>query len=183
MCHAVLQDPEFFLLLLEIDQEIAGRAREAGCRRCGAALHSACYPRKPRGCPAEVREQYASRFSFCCAECNRRTTPASVRFLGRRVYVAVMLMLVSPAGGPSGRAVCEALSVPTLTLSRWRSWWQAKLPRSRFWQCVRERFSTPLEINLLPQSLLERFVAVTCAERLAQALTFVSPLSIPGMSR
>lgn len=183
MCHAVLQDPEFFLLLLRIDEEIAEEAREAGCGRCGATLHSARYPRKPRGCPAKVREQYASRFSFCCAECDRRTTPASVRFLGRRVYVAVMLMLVSPPGGTAWRAVCEALSVPALTLSRWRSWWQEKLPRSRFWQSVRERFSAPLEISLLPQSLLERFVEATCAERLAQALMFISPLSIPGMSR
>jgi hypothetical protein len=182
VCHAVLQDPEFFLLLLQIDEEIAAEVRQAGCGRCGAVLHSACYPRKPRGCPAQVREQYVFRFSFCCARCDRRTTPASVRFLGRRVYVAVMLMLVSPPGGTAGRAVCEALSVPARTLARWRSWWQEALPRSRFWQCARARFSPPLEIGSLPQSLLERFVAATSAQRLAQALTFISPLSVPAMS-
>ncbi|MHB1829616.1 MAG: hypothetical protein ACYCV6_18355, partial [Steroidobacteraceae bacterium] len=44
----------------------------------------------PRGCPPSVLEEYSRRLSFTCGRCEKRTTPASVRFLGRRVYVAQM---------------------------------------------------------------------------------------------
>lgn len=182
MCHAVLQNPEFFLLLLRIDEELAKQARAAGCH-CGGVLHSACYPRKPRGCPAPVREHYCRRFSFCCASCDRRTTPRSVRFLGRRVYVAVMLMLVSPPRGVAAGVVCEALSVPARTLARWRSWWSRDFSRSALWQSMRERFSTPVSIARLPESLLERFEKGTSVERLVQLLRFISPLSTRAVSR
>jgi hypothetical protein len=181
VCHAVLQNPEFFLLLLRIDEELASAARQSGCH-CGGTLHSARYPRKPRGCPAQVREQYCFRFSFCCARCDRRATPVSVRFLGRRVYVAVMLMLVSPPGGVSAEALCEVLSVPARTLARWRLWWRRDFPRGGFWQSVRERFSTPVEITQLPRSLLERFQAATFVERLVALLHLVSPLSARAVS-
>jgi hypothetical protein len=181
VCHAVLQNPEFFLLLLRIDEELAGEARAAGCH-CGGVLHSACYPRKPRGCPAQVREHYCRRFSFCCASCDRRTTPRSVRFLGRRVYVAVMLMLVSPPRSVAANAVREALCVPARTLARWRAWWTEDLPRCRFWQSVRERFSPQVSIAQLPQSLLERFATGTPVERLVQLLRLVSPLSTAAVS-
>lgn len=181
MCHAVLQNPEFFLLLLRIDEELAKQARAAGCR-CGGVLHSACYPRKPRGCPAQVREHYCRRFSFCCASCDQRTTPRSVRFLGPRVYVAVMLMLVSPPRGVPAKTVCEALCVPARTLARWRSWWTQDFACSAFWQSVRERFSTPVSIAQLPQSLLERFAMGTPLEQLEQLLRFISPMSTRAVS-
>jgi hypothetical protein len=66
-------------------------------------------------------EEYSSRFSFTCGRCEKRATPASVRFLGRRVYLAVVLMLVSPRGGAAGRALCELLTIPQRTLGRWRT--------------------------------------------------------------
>ena len=47
-------------------------------------LHQAHYERKPRDAPLIWMEE-KSRFSFCCGHCRRRCTPASVRFLGRRV--------------------------------------------------------------------------------------------------
>jgi hypothetical protein len=55
VCHALLQDPAFFLFLLRIDEEFASQTRAAGCA-CGGALHSARYSRKPRGCPAQIRQ-------------------------------------------------------------------------------------------------------------------------------
>lgn len=121
MCHALLQDPAFFRFLQRIDEEFAAETRRGRCRRCAGALHRADYPRKPRGCPAAVMEEYSSRFSFTCGRCEKRATPASVRFLGRRVYLAVVLMLVSPRGGAAGRALCELLTIPQRTLGRWRT--------------------------------------------------------------
>lgn len=181
MCHALLQDPAFFRFLQRIDEASAAETRIARCRRCAGTLHSADYPRKPRGCPASVVEDYSLRFSFTCGRCEKRATPASVRFLGRRVYLAVVLMLVSPRGGAQGRALCELLRIPQRTLSRWRTWWIEDFQRTPFWQSVRERLCVPIEIVRLPVSLLERFDASTAMDRMTQLLCFVSPLSTRAM--
>lgn len=177
MCHAVLQDLAFFRFLTCIDEELAAATRLQGCPACEGPLHVADYPRKPRGCPAAVREAYSRRLSFTCGRCERRTTPPSVRFAGRRVYLAVVLLLVSPPGSASAQIVCNGLRIAAVTLKRWRTWWREDFPSTPFWQSVRERFLPPVTISQLPQSLLERFEtrAMTC--RLVQALRFIAPLS------
>lgn len=177
MCHALLQDPAFFRFLQRIDEELAAETRLGRCRRCAGVLHSADYPRKPRGCPASVVEDYSSRYSFTCGVCEKRATPASVRFLGRRVYLAVVLMLVSPRGGVKARALCELLTIPARTLDRWRTWWTQDFSRTPFWQSMRERFAVPVETTQLPQSLLARFDEDIAADRMMQSLRFISPLS------
>ena len=182
MCHAVLQDPDFFLFLLRIDEEFAATTREAGCR-CGGVLHSARFPRKPRGCPPAVLGEYSWRFSFTCARCEQRATPASVRFMGRRVYLAVVLTLISPPGGSTAQRLAGMLTIPVRTLDRWRAWWSRDFPRTPFWQSMRERFMTPIPGERLPQSLLERFDADTSAQRLARVLRFLAPLSTCLVSR
>ena len=94
VCHALVQNPKFFSLLLQIDIDEAARVQSSQCS-CGAVLHTADYPRKPRSCPAEVRPDFESRFSFCCSQCRKRTTSMSVRFLGRRVYLGLIVVLMS----------------------------------------------------------------------------------------
>ena len=76
MCHAFLTDANFYQLLFQIDGWIAEEVRARGCD-CGGQLHSACYPRKPRGIRSALDESYQSRLSFCCAQdgCRRRSTP------------------------------------------------------------------------------------------------------------
>lgn len=181
MCHALLRDPAFFRFLQRIDEEFAAETRLGGCRRCAGALHSADYPRKPRGCPVAVMEDYSSRFSFTCGRCEKRATPASVRFLGRRVYLGVVLMLVSPRGGAQSRELCELFTIPQRTLGRWRTWWTRDFLRTPFWQSVRERFAVPVASARLPQSLLERFAIGAVADRLMQLLRFLAPLSTRAM--
>jgi hypothetical protein len=178
---AVLRDPAFFRLLLRIDQELAAETRRAGCRHCAGALHVADFPRKPRGCPAAVMKEYSSRFSFTCGRCDQRATASSVRFLGRRVYVAVALMLASPPQGHAAGQLCALLSIPRRTLIRWRQWWTEEFPHTRFWQAARSRFMPPLARSQLPHSLLDRFKPECPSDRLAQALRFLAPLSVPSM--
>ena len=48
MCHAFLTDTNFYQLLFQIDEAIAEEVSARGCD-CGCVLHSARYPRKPRG--------------------------------------------------------------------------------------------------------------------------------------
>jgi hypothetical protein len=177
VCHGVLQDPAFFHFLTRIDEEFASATRLGRCPGCAGPLHVADFPRKPRGCPAAVREDYSWRLSFTCGRCDGRATSPSVRFAGRRVYLAVVLMLASPPGSSSGRALCDLLSIPARTLKRWRTWWRKDFPLTPFWQSVRERFMPPVMIADLPRSLLERFDTVAMTDRLAQVLRFIAPLT------
>jgi len=180
VCHAVLQDPNLYCLLLLIDEELAAQARAAGCA-CGGVLHSARYPRKPRGAPPEVREQWQSRLSFCCAVCRRRSTPESVRYLGRRVYVAAVVVLVSAMryglSAKRAHALAQYVRVPRRTVERWRAWWLDQFVQTPFWKGACARFVPPLRTSALPASLVERFSGEVIRTRLIQTLRFVSPLS------
>jgi hypothetical protein len=89
---------EFFEGLMAIDLAIVQQAGAQGCRFCGGRLHRGDYPRKPRGgLIGRAAESFRMRFSLCCGEegCRRRATPASVRFLGRRVYTAAVVIVAS----------------------------------------------------------------------------------------
>lgn len=183
MCHAALQDPAFFRFLTRIDEELAAATRLRGCQACAGPLHVANYPRKPRGCPAAVQEEYSRRLSFTCGWCDRRATSPSVRFAGRRVYLAVVLMLVSPVGSTSAQALGSGLRIAAVTLKRWRTWWRETLPLTPFWRSVCERFMPPVAVSELPQSLLERFQTRAMTTPVAQALRFIAPLSIGAMVR
>jgi len=117
---AVAQDPSFFGFLSQIDAELAAEIGGAGCQRCSGRLHTADFPRKPRGCPAAVIEEYSRRLSFTCGRCDAPATPPSVRFLGRRVYVAVVLMLSSPPASASAGQLQCLLGISRRTVLRWR---------------------------------------------------------------
>jgi hypothetical protein len=169
-----------------IDQDLAAQAQAAGCA-CGGVLHSARYPRKPRGAPRELLDQYRSRLSFCCAACRRRTTPESVRYLGRRVYVAAVVLLVSAMrAGITGKRVAQLsglFAVPLRTLERWRRWWLETFVAPGFWRAARGRLVPPVDPATLPASLLPRFSGEDLPARLIQALRFIAPLSTLGEGR
>jgi hypothetical protein len=186
VCHAVLQDPNFLALLERADEEHAAAVQAAGCC-CGGRLHSARYPRKPRGEP-RCRDGAVTRHSFCCAQCRRRRTPMSVRFLGRRVYWAALVLLATAlAHGFSDRRLAqlkELLGVPARTLLRWRHWWLREFIVTPLWIAQRGRFvPPPPESALLPASLLERFTAPDEPSRLFAALQFIAPLSTNAEGR
>jgi hypothetical protein len=166
VCHALLYDPKFLALLLRIDHELAAQARADGCR-CGGALHRADYPRKPRSCPAEVRPDHSSRLSFCCSLCRRRATSMSVRFLGRRVYLALAVVLGM------------ALGVPRRTLARWRDWWHEQFPRTPLWRATSARFMPPVPEAQLPGELIARFTG-PAQEALMRLLVWLSPVTVRG---
>lgn len=179
MCHALLQDPNFFRLLLCIDQELAGELKAGGCA-CGGVLHRADYPRKPRGCLTEVRSQFESRWSFCCNRCRRRSTSMSVRFLGRRVYLAVAVVVASAQrAGASASAIqlAQAMAVPVRTLERWRRWWQGQFPITALWRGAGGRFMPPVALERMPGSALERF-AGTPAQAMRHFLRFLAPITV-----
>jgi hypothetical protein len=185
--QAVLADAKFHEQLLAFDRDLAATARAARCWRCGGVLHSASYDRKPRGGPAglvtgQLGQEYAERFSFCCAVdgCRKRTTPPSLRFLGRRVYLATVVTLISALmlGITPGR-LARLSVVPGIdrrTLARWRAWWRSTFTDSPFAPIAMAAVMPPIDIAGLPVSLLERF-AGEVREQLIALLRFLGPLT------
>ena len=179
VCHALIQNPNFLRLLLQIDADLADQMHAAGCS-CGGVLHRANYPRKPRACPKEVRADFESRLSFCCNLCRKRSTSASVRFLGRRVYLGLVVVL-APQRRTTLNAVAvqvvDALAVPARTIARWRHWWLQLFCLTPLWQAACARFMPPLQTLSLPTSLIERFTG-PAAEAALHLLAFLRPLSV-----
>jgi hypothetical protein len=182
VCHAFLTDARFYQLLVRIDESIAADVRAGGCD-CGGVLHSARYPRKPRGVRTVLDDAYERRLSFCCGQdgCRRRHTPPSVRFLGRKVYLGVMVVLITALhhglSEPRRSRLIEHLDVPAQTLWRWRRWWREQFRASRCWQALAGQLIPPIASDRLPGSLLERLTARTLSERLVELLMLISPVT------
>lgn len=176
-CQAHLADRNLWRLLEKVDGDLLQAALAAACLWCGGKLHRADYKRQPRGGP-----DWDRRFSACCAEegCRRRHTPPSVRFLGRRVYVGfvVVLMAAMVHGLKPERVqrLREQLGIDRRTLERWRQWWLTTFVASPFWKAAKARFLPPLCEKTLPRSLAEAFDA-ECPEGLRRLLGFLAPLT------
>jgi len=181
MWHELLGDARLYEFLLRVDVELASEAQGQRCRHCGGPLHVSNFPRKPRGeeLPEALCEAYATRRSFCCGRegCRRRLTPPSVRFLGRRVYLAAIVVLVTALrhGATGSRAAVLgshiSAKISRQTLKRWAGWWRATFPATHCWGLLRGFFSpTPLA-GELPMSLLSRVgEGLAADERLGRML-------------
>jgi hypothetical protein len=174
------------VLLLKFDEDLAAETKRAGCPVCGGRLDEGRYPRKPRVSPAvQLPEEYDRRFSYSCATrtCRKRRTPASTRFLGRRVYLGAVVVLATAMqqGTTRWRAsqLRELLGVSVQTLARWRTWWAEAFTASAFWKATRAAFSPPVAEAAAPSSLLERFGGDQ-VEQLAALLRFLAPMSTSG---
>jgi hypothetical protein len=181
MYSSLLADTRFHEQLLAFDRDLAANARAAGCPRCGGVLHSARYRRKPRGVPAGLGEDYDQRFSFCCASqtCRGRMTPASLRFLGRKVYLATLVLLVTALRhGLTDRRLKQRrlAGIDRRTLARWRTWWLTRFTASALWKMTAAALLPPVDPNRLPLSLLDRF-AGDARQRLHALLRLLAPIT------
>ena len=184
MSHKHLKDARVYHFLDRIDRDLAARVQAAGCRHCDDRLHVANYPRKPRGVDAFVRlcGAFSVRYSFCCARdgCRCRATPPSVKFLGRKVYLGVVVMLITALRQgptpPGAKKLKEELGVDRRTLKRWQEWWQEVFPRGQFWnEARRQLFPHSPSADDLPRSLTEVFGVETSVRQLLRCLRFLSP--------
>ena len=182
MYQSVLVDGRLYELLLRLDQDLACSTQAGGCGRCGGRLDRADYARKPRGLPPELGAEHTVRLSLCCAAegCRRRTTPPSVRFLGRRVYVGAAVVGITALRAGAQRAEVRELrawlGLSARTLARWRRWWRTAFAASRFWRSARGQLRTPVPVRALPGGLLQRF-AGDLQTRLIAGLRFLAPLT------
>jgi hypothetical protein len=175
-----LANPQLHQFLEKVDWDLAEKIRQDGCLYCAGKLHRAKYKRKPRAGSKKIEALY--RHSFCCDldGCRKRHTPPSVRFLGRRVYWGVVVVLVSAAHHgikpERMRVLREALGIDRRTLERWRQWWLETFVQSSFWKIARARFMPLVCEKTLPLSLGRAF-QLDRRDRLLELLKFLSPLT------
>jgi hypothetical protein len=181
---------EFFAGLEQRDKEIAQRVAAAGCLVCGeGALHRSDYGRKPRGgLLAHAGEACVKRFSFCCDRegCRKRTTPPSVRFLGRRVYLGAVVIVASMLARVLGSAaeIRRVTGVPPRTTRRWLGWWCGPFVSTSVFIAVRARL-IGVDIAKLPASIVEQLPG-SPTEQVHFMLAQLAPLttgSVPDGAR
>lgn len=184
--HSVLRSASFLRSLLDFDLKTTALVRAGHCCHCGGPLNKADFFRKPRGVPQELEKEFSKRLSLCCGAegCRKRTTPPSVRFLDRRVYIGVTFVLLSMlCHGVTDKRQARLrrefhgeFPADERTLARWREWWQHVLPASPFWRVARSQLRNPVPRTDLPAGLVQSFTGDP-AEKLASTLKFLSLLS------
>ena len=186
MYHELPRTARFWSFLLAVDQDLAEETRRKACP-CGGRLHCSNYLRKPRGTPAQLPEQERLKLSFCCDRdgCRKRRTPPSVRFLGPKVYLGVVVILISAMRqGPSPRRVRELsarFGADRRTIARWQVFWRERFLQTPFWKIARARLVPVVEIASLPYSLVDAFLRRHPPfAGWTLLLRFLSPITIPG---
>ena len=173
LSHDWIPDSNFFHLLDTEDARVAAAVKAAGCPDCGGRLDQANYPRKPRGGDlGAAGEIFELRRSLCCARdgCRHRRTPPSLVFLGRRVYLAITVVMTT------WRSV-TVTSPPRRTVARWRAWLAAL--RDTWWTEIRGRLWPAVEPGeVLPAVLIDRLLPrLSLADALVMTLRMLTPAS------
>jgi hypothetical protein len=104
----------------------------------------------------------------------------SLRFLGRKVYLGAVVVLISALRcGPTParmRYLEELVGVSRRTVARWRTWWCEALVDTPFWRAASGALLPPVQRSQLPVSLLERFTG-SALEQLLGLLRFIAPIT------
>ncbi len=186
MYHRLPTGVNFWLFLFSIDKDLADAARQRGCQ-CGGRLHVANYRRKPRGGPDNLPLECCYRLSFCCDRdgCRKRSTPPSVRFLGRKVYLAAVVVLVAAMRQGSTprrlRELSNLFGVDRQTIERWRVFWEEQFSQSPFWKIARGRLVPIIDVASVPLALVNAFLDSGDLHRgWRKLLCFLSPITVTG---
>jgi hypothetical protein len=175
-----LVDARVWLLLYAFDCDLIDKLVAKGCR-CGGRLDRSDYRRKVN-VPKDVSEpDFALRFSACCANegCRKRATSASVRFLGRKRFLGVIVVLVSAmrqgATPRRARVLQEEFGVTRRTIERWRRWWDEEFRASRCWKLAKAKL---LGIaDEVPRSVLIHLDALEGGDHLVAVMRLFAPIS------
>jgi hypothetical protein len=145
-------DETFCQSLRDLDRDIFLAAKARGCPSCGGILDTSNYIRKTRG----MSKGDELRYSLCCRNegCRKRRTPKSLRFLGRKVYGAWVVILAVD--------FCEELGMKGQlahqTLSRWKNFWKNQLSDgTEFIKLARGLVAPGAQITDRPGSLVAHF--------------------------
>jgi len=112
-------------------------------------------------------------------------TPPSVRFLGPKVYLGAVVILISAMRqGASPQRVRELsahFGADRRTIARWQVFWRERFPQTTFWKIAHARLTPIVKIVTLPYSLVEAFLHRHPPDMgWTLLLRFLSPITIPG---
>jgi hypothetical protein len=111
-----------------------------------------------------------------------------VRFLGPKVYLGAVVLLISALRhGPSPRRVRELsqlFGADRRTIARWQVFWREHFPQTPFWKRARALLAPVFDVATLPLALLTAFLSDRSdAEDWARLLRFLAPITIAGSLR
>lgn len=187
MLSELLKNKSLFYHLYTIDKDIAEQYRQMPCPYCGGPLYFANYIRKPRGEPEGVPEECFTRFSLCCGNegCRHRVMPPSCRFMGRKVYWHIVILVIISNWQNKKNLnifkVSKLFDVSRNTITRWITFYQDIFPSSPQWQMIRGQVSVFIKNNKLPANLINYFLSfkscakdalVSCLKLLSQGSGF-----------
>ena len=182
MYYKLLQNPSFHSLLLDIDHQLSEQYRLKRCPFCKGPLHKSNYSRSPLGLVNKHRKYYSTRLSFCCGYCRKRTTPPSVRFFGRRRFVAPVFMFISMLNCKITQNSLRKMhryfnvNISKRTWTRWRKWWNTLFVQTKFWKQAKGLLHLGSLLKEHPRSLLLSFES-TFSNKMILILQFLSPLT------
>jgi hypothetical protein len=182
MVNEVDLGSEFFKLLEQHDERGVRQVAAEGCLKCDGPLHRSDYDRKPRGALiAPAGATFVVRFSLCCGQegCRKRSTPPSLRFLGRRVYLGAVVIVASVVaralGVSAGAESRRVTGVPVRTTQRWLGWWQGPFVSTEVFVAVCARL-VGVAVDQLPASIVSRLPG-SPAEQVRVMLELLAPLT------
>jgi hypothetical protein len=183
MSHSFESFSSLYVFLQQLDLDAITKAKADPCAFCGGQLDRSDIPRKPRGAVLDLEEK-VYKYSLCCREegCRRRNTPASLRFMGRKVFLGFFILfassLPSKREGDSILKISGELEVSPQTLTRWLKYWREQFKMTPFWRREQGLFTPPYEDNFACL-LISRFnVVETNHDSWAKLLNFLAPCFI-----
>ena len=177
MFHIPDSKSSFYSFLQKIDQDTVAAMQATPCIFCNDQLDRADYLRKPRGVPDGIDEDFSVKYGLCCRRegCRKRTTPASVRFYGRRVFLLFFMVLSTSVSESGCSRVAATMGVSRQTLANWRHFWREVFPQTALWRQKRGLLTFPPQPETLPGSLVEQLAGkLSNAESLIPALKFIA---------
>jgi hypothetical protein len=179
MYHSSLIISSFWKTFPTLDTKIAQEfIKTAQCKKCGCCIfYQSDYPRKPRGFPEEIEKNipdifFSIRISYRCSNCRKRITPPSIRYLGRKIYISVLILLASrlieqgreaEGIGITLKAIKAILEdfVPARTVNRWLTWWQESVWQSPIWKANQGLLSGHIEKHLFLTGVWNHFLHIS----------------------
>ncbi len=117
--------------------------------------------------------------------CGAQNTPASVIFLGKKVYIGVIVILASQllleAEQPISSSSLFDNQASLLTVRRWLKWWKDGVAKDPFWKKNQGLLRISTEVTHLVVKVWNHFEQqlTNLSDTLHAILKFFSPITIP----
>ena len=179
MLSEIYKKASLLNLLKRIDADLCKQQQRKNCPFCSGHLHQSNYARKSRG----ITEDFLIRQSLCCGRdgCRRRALPPSCIFMGRRVYLfgiilVVMALRQNRNKGYSINRLQRLFGVSHKTIARWIKYFKEEFPASKWWRRLRGRVDCAVKNTDLPGGLLWYFIDIkrTLEEAVSECLIFLA---------